>query len=628
VIVATAGHIDHGKTTLVRALTGIDTDRLPEEKARGISIDVGFAHCVLPDGRTVGFVDVPGHERFVRNMLSGVYAVGHVLLLIAADDGVMPQTREHLHIVSLLGVQGGTVVITKKDRVDEARLREVEVQARELLRSSGLGDLPVLAVSATTGEGMNALRARLAAVAAVERRGQEGAGMHARFVVDQVFTATGSGTICRGTVISGSIAAGDTLVISPVGTQARVRKLQRHGRTADRAYAGDRCALNLANVEQQDVARGDWLVAAPAHRPTERIDGWLQVLDSEPAPVKHWQPVHVHIGAADVPARVALRRGESIAPGERAYAQLRLERPVHAAHGDRFILRDQSASRTLGGGQVLDPFPPARRGPSRDAALDALAAGNVRATLAALIEAGQAVELDWLATVYNLSVSDILEQLPATAVTVRTEPPVALSDAASSRLRQKAVESLQRFHAGNRNAIGMDQARLHHEVARTLRADVFTALLKSWATGSGLQLRGPVVSFAGHDSTDNPRDQLVWQRIRGPLLAAEASIPSVRELSALTGVPLQQLRDLLHRKAALGELVKITPERFALPETMAMLARKVEETAGSRPDGLFTAAQYRDVIGTGRGLAIEILECLDKRGATQRRGDNLRILRK
>jgi selenocysteine-specific elongation factor len=625
-IVATAGHIDHGKTALVRALTGVDTDRLPEEKARGISIEVGFAHCTLGD-RTLGFVDVPGHERFVRNMLSGVYAVGHVLLVVAADDGVMPQTREHLHIVDLLGVEQGTLVITKKDRVAAARIAEVERELRELVAGTRLQDAPALAVSALTGDGIPQLRERLAEAAAAASEATTGGDHHARYVVDRVFTVAGSGTVVTGTVIAGAIAVGDTLAISPRGLEGRVRKLQRHGSPVERAGAGERCAINLAGVEQADVARGDWLLAPAAQQATDRLDVRLQVLASESEPLKHWTPVHVHIGAADIPARLALKRGASIAPGASALAQLRLARPVHAAHGDRLIVRDQSATRTVGGGTVVHPCPAVLPRHERELALAALDGHDAAAAAEKLVkDSRDGVPLDWLARVYNLPVAAIEARLPAYAVVVRTAAARAFSDRRVAQLQQGMIERIGRFHAQYRELGGIELAQLHAELARSMPAEVFAWLVRTLAPAAGLRLQGSRVGLAGHDSTDNPRDQLLWQRARPLLMDAGAMIPSVRELAAQLNAPLQQLRDLLHRKSAVGELVKLTPERFALPQTLEMLARHARETAASRADGLFSAAQYRDAIGTGRGLAIEILECLDRQGVTQRKGD-LRVIR-
>ena len=626
-IVATAGHIDHGKTTLVRALTGVDTDRLPEEKARGISIDIGFAYWKLPDGRTIGFVDVPGHERFVRNMLSGVYAVDHLLLVIAGDDGVMPQTREHLNIAGLLAVTHATLVITKRDRVSADRLAQVEGEALELLKSRGYSDVPVIAVSAVTGEGIEVLKARLIAAAAAVRA-RKATAQYARYVVDRVFTAPGSGTIVTGTVISGVINTGDPLVISPSGLQARARKLQFHGEATERAAAGERCAINLANVEHTAVERGDWLVAPMALRPTDRFDARITLLAGEGRALKHWTPVHLHIGAADIPARVALRRGEAIEPGQSAFVQLRLQRPVQAANADRFILRDQSATRTIGGGIVLDPLPPARRSSGRDQVLAALAEGEAEAALKALLapEAEGAVDLEWFAAAFNMPLAAGQHMLPADVLVLRTASHIVLSAPRVAILKEQVIARVQLFHKLNRAADGIELTKLHSEVARSLARDAFLALIKLCAPRWGLIVQGSKLRAARHDATDNPRDAQIWQRIRTRLEEAASAIPSVRELSTWSGVPLQQLRDLMHRKNANGDLVKLTLERFALPETMDALRDKAILTANGRPDGLFTAAQYRDVIGTGRTLAIEILECLDKQGATVRRGD-LRAIR-
>jgi selenocysteine-specific elongation factor len=621
-IIATAGHIDHGKTTLVHALTGIDTDRLPEEKARGISIDIGFAHCTA-GGVTLGFVDVPGHERFVRNMLAGVYAVGHVLLVVAADDGVMPQTREHLHIVDLLSVAEGTLLITKKDRVDAVRLDEVECELRELVRGTRLEGAPVFAVSAVSGEGLDVLRDRLVAAAQARHAATVTVDAHARYVVDRVFTSAGSGTVVTGTVIAGSIAAGDALAISPGGIEARARKLQRYGQAVERAGVGERCAINLANVGRDGVHRGDWLVAPEAREATACIDVRLQLLASEPGPLKHWTPVQVHLGAAAVPARLALRRGASISPGAVAMARLRLARPVSAAHGDRLIVRDQSASRTLGGGVVVDPVPQRLPRTEQDAVLAALDWQDLAGAADVLVKhSARGLDLNWLSRVYQVPQASVIGHLPAYALVVQSEPPRAFAERHVAALRQSLVERVGHFHVQHRAKGAIELATLRADVAPCIPADAFAALVKRVATEAGLQLQGSRLRAAGHDSTDNPRDLLLWQRAVPLLMEAHARIPSVRELAAMLQMSPEPLRDLLHRKTAVGVLVKLTPERFALPSTLQALAQCARQTAQSRPDGLFSAADFRDAIGTGRTLAIEILECLDRQGVTQRRGDS------
>ena len=344
-IVATAGHIDHGKTALVRSLTGVDTDRLPEEKARGISIDLGFAYMRTPGGATIGFVDVPGHERFVRNMLAGVCGIDFVLFVVAADDGVMPQTIEHLHIMELLSVKRGIAVITKIDRVAPAQVDEVTASVRALLAPTGLAAIEVLPVSALTGAGMAPLRTALENAAGAQGRESQ-QGRRFRYAVDRVFSVAGSGTVVTGTVFNGAVAAGDKLRLSPAGIEVRVRGLQKDGKAASGATAGERCALNLTGVDLSHVMRGDWVVDPGLHAPTQRLDVRLRLLDTEKHPLAHWTPVHLHLGAGDVLARVSIRRGGSIKPGESALVQLVTEKPVSALSCDRFIVRDQSALRT------------------------------------------------------------------------------------------------------------------------------------------------------------------------------------------------------------------------------------------------------------------------------------------
>jgi len=358
-IVGTAGHIDHGKTSLVKALTGIDADRLKEEKERGITVDLGFAYQPQDDGQVLGFVDVPGHEKLVRNMLAGATGIDHVMLVVAADDGPMPQTREHLAILDLLGLQSGVVALSKCDLVDETRLQQVGQEIRTLLCGTGLEHASVLPVSSISGAGLDALAQHLrAARVQAPARTREG---HFRLAIDRSFTLSGIGTVVTGTAVSGRVKVGDRLRLSPSGLEVRVRGLHAQNQTAEEGVAGQRLALNLVGVEKQQVQRGHWLVHDELHAPTQRIAARLRLLPSEAKALAHWTPVHLHLGAEDVNARVALLEGSSLQPGGHALVQFDLDRPIGALRGDRFIIRDQSALRTLGGGQVVDPYPPPTR---------------------------------------------------------------------------------------------------------------------------------------------------------------------------------------------------------------------------------------------------------------------------
>ena len=377
-IVATAGHVDHGKTALVRALTGVDTDRLPEEKKRGLTIDLGFAYHPLDDEHVLGFVDVPGHERFVRNMLAGVGSIDLALVVVAADDGVMPQTREHTAILDLLGVTECIAVVSKVDMVDMARAEEVSAEIETLLSATGMRGADIHLASALSGAGVEtlagALRERALGLAARAANGRF------RLCVDRAFMLRGAGLVVTGTVHAGVAHRGERLVVTPSSHEARIRGIHAQDRPAEQARAGQRCALNLSgrDIESGAVSRGDWIVDRALHAPTDRIDVRLHVLPDEARALRHWTPVHAHLAASHSTARIAVLETGSIAPGDSRRVQIVLDHPLHALAGDRIVIRDQSATRTVGGGTVIDPFSP-KRGRARPARLAWLDAIELRA---------------------------------------------------------------------------------------------------------------------------------------------------------------------------------------------------------------------------------------------------------
>ena len=390
-IIGTAGHIDHGKSTLVRALTGVDTDRLPEEKRRGISIELGYAFLDSPGGTRIGFIDVPGHERLVHTMLSGATGIDHALILVAADDGVMPQTREHFAILELLAIPEASFVITKTDRADAVQIALVREQIAQLAAGTRYSQAPIAEVSAQTGVGIEALRKDLFSIAA-QPSSRDEAGRGFRIAIDRVFVVEGSGTVVTGTIHAGRVSVGDELVRAPesgAGLRLRVRGIHAQNRVVTEARAGERCALALAGASRDDLARGAWLVSPAIALSTQRLDATIRVWKDEPRALRAGTPVHVHLGATSVTGSVALLdSGESLAPGAQARVQLVLHAPVAAWRGDRVVLRDASASRTIAGGSVLDPFAPSRyrRTPQRLAELDALAINDRSARIAALID--------------------------------------------------------------------------------------------------------------------------------------------------------------------------------------------------------------------------------------------------
>jgi selenocysteine-specific elongation factor len=610
----------------------VDPDRLPEEKSRGISIDLGFAYLPTPDGGLLGFVDVPGHERFIRNMLAGVCGIDLALLVVAADDGVMPQTVEHLQILDLLNVSRAIAVINKIDRVNEARVQEVVEAVRTLLADTALAGAAVLPVSAFTGAGVDALRAKLIEEARVAAA-RETAGRRFRYAIDRVFSVSGSGTVVTGTVFNGKVRVGDRLMISPSGLPVRVRGIQVHGKGAEQVSAGSRCALNLSGekLDKETIHRGDWVLDEAIHRPTERLDATIKVLAAEKEPVAHFTPVHLHLGTAAVTARVSVRRGESIPAGQSKIAQLILDRPIGALHGDRFILRDQSATRTIGGGIVIDPFAPAvrRNAPARQQIVSALAADSAEQALRALsATAPEGVDLRTFEASFNLdeSAATALYRALDMVVLGRTER-IAISAARRNEIAEAIIAEVAHLHRDDPRSLGLEQSSLAERLKLRLPESALAQIVRDLATQGKVEITGTKVRRPGHDATSNPEDEKLWNRIL-PALQKDAPLPpNLKEIAEQLRLPEKSVSDLLHRKSRSGEPIKVMPDRFFLRSSILRLAQTAQEIAASKPTGQFTAADYRDRCGASRKLSIDVLEYFDRIGFTQRIGDARRIRR-
>ena len=631
-IVATAGHIDHGKTLLVKALSGVDTDRLPEEKNRGISIDIGFAYIPTPDAGLLGFVDVPGHERFVRNMLAGVCGIDLALLVVAADDGVMPQTIEHLQILDLLNVPRGIAVINKIDRVNDARVAEVTESVRRLLVGTCLENASVLPVSAMAGTGVEALRTRLFEEARQVRE-RETSGRRFRYAIDRVFSVSGSGTVVTGTVFNGKVKTGDRLIVSPTGIAVRVRGIQIHGQAASEVSAGSRCALNLTGekLDKETVRRGDWVMEEAIHRPTLRIDAQVKFLAGEKEPLAHWTPVHFHLGTEAVTARIAVRRGESVAPGESRVVQIIMERPIACLHGDRFIIRDQSATRTIGGGTVVDPFAPAirRNSAARQQVVAALAAGSAEDALRQLSSVSpDGIDVAAFEAAFNLDESSAAALYTKLGIHIlgRAER-LGLAAQRRDELAEAIVAAVTRLHKEDPKSLGLELASLPECLKTRMPEWALSQLVRDLAAARKVELAGTRVRRPGHDATSNPEDEKMWQRVLPALQKDTPLPPTLKELAEQLRLPEKTVSDFLHRKSRGGEPIKAMPDRFLLRSTVERLARIAEATAGSKPNGQFTAADYRDHCGASRKLSIEVLEYFDRIGYTQRLGDARRIRR-
>ena len=631
-IVGTAGHIDHGKTALVKALTGIDADRLKEEKARGITIDLGYAYELLPDGDMLGFIDVPGHEKFIHNMLAGATGIDYVLLAVAADDGPMPQTLEHLAILDLLGLQRGVVALTKIDRVDAPRRAAALAEVRRLLAGRGQAGFPILPVSAVSGEGVAGLRAHLHDAAANTARRPDGGPF--RLAIDRSFTLDGIGTVVTGTVFDGKVAVGDRLTISPLGIEVRVRGLHAQNRKADSGVPGQRCALNIVapQLDRRDIARGQWLLSAPLHAPTQRIDARLALLPGEARALRHWTPVHIHLGAANVTGRVALLRDVPLQPGEDALVQLVIDQPVGALHGDRFIVRDQSAQRTIGGGRVLDPFPPerGRRKPQRVELLTALEANSPQAALEALLQCSPAgVDLVWFARLYKLG-DRALGPLLATALAqvLRTEGEArAFSKGHWQNLAEQAMLALARYHERFPDSAGANLQELCGLMPQRPAMTTVASLMDTAMAQQRVMRVGARYQLSDHRVTLSAAEQQLWERARPLLEVADLAPPQVPELARDLRVGEEALRTLFCRLARMGKLHRVRREVFFLPHTIVRLAAQTEVLARAQPRGVVTVGPFRETTGLHRNLGIPMLEFFDRSGFTMRLRDGRRVRR-
>ncbi len=623
-IVATAGHIDHGKTALVRALTGVDTDRLPEEKARGITIDLGYAYTQTPCGASIGFIDVPGHERLVRTMLAGAIGVDFALLVVAADDGPMPQTAEHLAILDLLAVRGGIVVLTKADRVDAGRLAALTAQMHETLRGTVLDQAPVVSCSALNGDGIAALRRQLEDAAATLQARTAIGGF--RLALDRAFSLPGVGLVATGTAHSGTVQTGQRLMLSPAGLEVRVRGLHSQNQAAEHGKAGQRCALNIAapRLDRDGVTRGAWLIDPALHAPTSRLDARLRLLPHEARALRHWTPVHVHLGAADIPGRIGLLDDRALEPGGSAWVQLTLDAPTIAAYGDRFVIRDQSAQRSLGGGHIVDPHPPRRgaRKPERRRVLQALDQPDTAGALHALLDLAEAgLDLDWFRLARNVTPEE-LHTLSAGIVVVGS---TGFSSAHHAALRQRLLDAAMDHAAAQPDSAGCTADELLRRVPPPMRPSGRT-LLRDLVADGALHRFGPLLHLPGHAVRLSVAEESLWEEVRAVLQAAGMDQPRVALLAERLQVPEDELLPLLRKLGRVGWLCRVSPRYFVLPDALFRLARVAQAVAQDSPGGILTVSRFREATAIGRNVTMPVLEFFDKAGLTVRRA-NGRVVR-
>ena len=720
-MIGTAGHIDHGKTSLVRALTGTDTDRLPEEKKRGMSIELGYAFLAPSDdvekggeGRTapaaamkpaehvpgtegaaspsaltsiqtaprepIAFIDVPGHEKLLHTMISGATGIDFALLLVAADDGVMPQTREHLAVLSLLGIDRGVVAITKIDRADEARVQEVAQQVTALLADTPLAHAPIIPVSATRGDGVVELRQLLRAEAArldaahgahgvadphgsdspvwaaaatepaetttdtnVDTTAETTAALPAqagfRLAIDRVFSLDGVGTVATGTVHAGRVQVGDVLQQLPDGPkELRVRSLHAQNRSTDGAHAGQRCAINLAGVERDQLQRGHWLAQPGIASVSDRLDVELHLWHAEPRAIRSGTRVHVHLGTTASPAAVAVLDADTLAPGSTGLAQLVLPQPLAAWHGDRLILRDAAGQRIIGGGRVLDSRAPVRyrRTPQRLQLLQALQRPALRDRLAGLLEACEhGVDLRQWQQVFGLTSVSAFDASLQTLPHRRLAGDFIIGEPAWQHLRRTVLDTLAVYHQNATDEIGPDAARLRRLARLRIDDARWRLLLDALVKEGSVAQSGAFVHLPEHGSQLAARDETLLQRLTPHLMEAGAQGAWVRDLAEHIGEPAANLRPAMARLARSGHLYQVVKDLYLDAATAARLAALVRQLAlagteaadatdaqrASNPLPILKVAEFRDASGLGRKRAVQMLEFFDRIGLCRRVGD-------
>ena len=601
-IIATAGHVDHGKTTLLQAITGVNADRLPEEKKRGMTIDLGYAYWPQPDGRVLGFIDVPGHEKFLSNMLAGVGGIDHALLVVACDDGVMAQTREHLTILHLTGNPQLTVALTKADRVDESRIDEVRQQLQAILQEYGFANAPIFVTVATEGRGIDELRAHLQQLSSREQTRDH----RFRLAIDRAFTVKGAGLVVTGTALSGEVKVGDSLWLTGVNKPMRVRGLHAQNQPSEQAYAGQRIALNIAgDAEKEQLNRGDWLLSDAPTEPSERVIVSLQTH----TPLTQWQPLHIHHAASHVTGRVSLLEND--------LAELVFDTPLWLADNDRLVLRDISARTTLAGARVVTLNPP-RRGKRKAEYLQWLTAlaltENDSAALAVHLERGvvNLADFAWARQLSDEGLHRLSQQPDFIQAGVNL-----LNAPVAARWQRKVLTTLATYHEQHQDEPGPGRERLRR-MALPMEDDALVLLLIEKMRESGvIQSHHGWLHLPDHKAGFTPEQDAIWQKA-APLFGDEPWW--VRDLAQKTGTDEQLMRQVLRHSAQQGLITAIVKDRYYRNDrivTFANLIRELDQEKGST-----CAADFRDRLNVGRKLAIQILEYFNRIGFTRRRGND------
>ena len=635
-IFATAGHVDHGKTSLIKQLTGVDTDRLAEEKRRGLSINLGYAYRRLDEGLRIGFVDVPGHQRFINTMISGICGIDHALLVVAADDGPMPQTYEHVNVLKVLGVTAYTVVMTKIDRADTERLQVVESQIRHLLERNDIANSPFFRISNITGEGIPELLSHLDDCAL--RLPKTDAKGHFRLSIDRAFELKGVGLVVTGTATSGEVRADQNLRLLPLERTLRVRSLHTQDERAQVGREGDRCALNIVgNISKEEIARGCWLVGEAAGPTTKRVDARVELFPESPASIHHLSKVKVYLGAGfheAQPYLIAPQKGpKQIAPGESALVQLIFEAEISCSTGERFLIRDSSETLTLGGGVIVDPYAPQwhKRTERRLAYLDAMQSSSAQEALHHwLIVRGDWLERERFSQAWNLRDDEMQALLGHPELSGN----IAEINAGKRRLlippslwrstTQQLLTALSAWHTENSQQEGISVPALRRLKGMALAEELFTAALEALLRDGKLTLQTGLLKIAGHRVAVESAAQQRLAVILKLLARSGKKIPSTSELADALAVDPKMLMGNLSLGVKQGKLCRVAPHRYATPEVLGPLAKELRQLVTQKKE--VSVREFCDGVGIGRNLAIELLEYFDQVRFTARRGNNRIVL--
>lgn len=627
VIIGTAGHIDHGKTTLVRALTGINTDRLKEERERGMTIDLGYAHLTLPDGRVASIIDVPGHERFIKNMLAGAVGLDIALLVVAADESVMPQTREHFEILQLLHVKHVIVAITKADSVDPECLDFVRDEVQELLADTCLADSPIIPVDSVSGRGLSDLLSMIQKVCNSMTQRPVSRGF--RLPIDRVFTVTGFGTVVTGTLVDGIINVGDKVEILPQGLESRARQLQIHGRTVESAKAGTRLAINLAGVDAADLARGNVCASPGLLKTSVRFDILLKLLPSASHVLKNRTRIRFYIGTSELLGRITLLDREELDPGDEAFVQFSSETPAVAAHGDRFVIRSYSPMVTIGGGFVIDPAP--RKHRRYDiytiVALETRTKGSTVQLLEAIVEQYDTgvTTADLSKQMNRMDFEPSLKALIEAGKLIELEGGRIFHTSTYDALVKRTSEVLSEFHSKYPLRPGMPKEELRVRINRQFDHRTFSSLLAHLEERQHICIMDNVVCQKGFAITLSSKEQSAARQILDKLQEAGFEPPDETQLLKNTELPTSTSKDILDFLVNQGKVVKVAENLYFHASAILKAEQLLREHLAKHPS--ITVGQFRDLSGSSRKYAVPILEYFDSRRITRRNGDE-RVLAK